>query len=720
MAQRGATTYGATAAPGGRLAIKWAELPRTRRRQLIGAGLAAVLILCAWRLLTFIPQPLDAPGTLRPVFYALVTKLIKLYGGPERAEQSWQSLSIMVLCLPTVLAFLNYFSQQSDSALPGWVRQLSGSRLLFFGGIAGGLLLCRFPSMLWGPMNPDEGLFLVAAQKLFRDPIFFRTVDCGTSGPLNVYPMMLPALFGISPDYLSARLISVMIVAASVYCIYRTFALVVDEKTARIAVIPAAGVFAVVKDRDFYHYSSEDVSLLLLALALNIAVRTFRKPERYQWKVTGLGLLTGAAFFAKMQAVPIAGCISMVAILYIYRNSQVQKWWRPLLLFGAGAGSLFALNAVVCAASGVWRDFWMEYIVGNYSYARPHGSLDTQVSRFTEFVLSVNEFRLFAVTLLGIFASYAYKATRREALSGQALFLRMAVAGGIVLAGGAAFLQPGGSGVAVSVEVIGVALLPGAFLLLWQDGDRESAPIRWYGFLTAAVLVAALGAVFIARHTFQHYLRLVFFPLTTAMAWPVVAGSRKAPAQAADQVEFSGGERSGLAFLLIFATFALLRLVSVWGGPNNFGFARFPSTVRPAQSDLIDSITQPADAIAVWGWDAPTYLGAGRVPATKDIATAQLFVLDDSVRAYYREAYARALRRARPKLFVDAIDTSFPKMRRDVRDFELVPEVHEFIQSEYVHFLDAFNQRYYIRRDLAGSVAGLRGPGAGTSAGEKR
>jgi hypothetical protein len=687
---------------------------------LIGAGLVAVLILCGWRLLTFIPQPLDAPGTLRPVFYALFTKLIKLYGGPERAEQAWQGLSMMVLCLPTVLAFLNYFSRQPDSTLPVWVRRVSGSRLLFVGSISGGLLLCRFASLLWGPINPDEGLFLAAAQKLFRDPMFFRAVDCGTSGPLNVYPLMLPALFGISPDYVSARLISVMIVAASVYCIYRTFALLADEKTARIAVIPAAGVFAVVKDRDFYHYSSEDVSLLLLALALNIAVRTFRKPEPYQWKVTGLGLLTVAAFFAKIQGVPIVGCVSVVAILYIYRNSRPRQRWRPLLLFGAGVGSVFALNAVVCIAAGVWRDFWMEYIVGNYSYTQSNGSLGTQVSRFADFVLSVDEARLFVVTLAGIFASYAYKATRRESLSGQALFLRMAVVGGGVLAAGAAFLRPDGSGVAAAVAVIGAALLPGAFLLLWRDGDRESAPVRWYGFLTAAVLVSALFAVFAARHTFQHYLRLLLFPLTLAMAWPVLAGFRKAPSQAADEVEFAGGERSRLPFLLIFATVTLLRLVSLWGAGNYFEFARFPSTVRPAQSDLIDSITQPADAIAVWGWDAPTYLGAGRLPATKDIATAQLFVPDDSVRAYYREAYARALRRARPKLFVDAIDTSFPKMRRDARGFELIPEVHEFIQSDYVHFLDAFNQRYYIRRDLAGSVAGIAGPSAGTSAGVTR
>lgn len=688
------------------------------RRLAVAASISALLlILCAHRILTFTPQPLDSPGSLRPFLYALFGRFLKRYSNPEQAQQAWGTYCIVALLIPTILALLNYLLRHSVIQSPVWVQKVAGSRLLFFGSVAACLGVCRFPSLLLGQINPDEPLFLAAAHKLFRDPVFFRAVDCGTSGPLNIFPLMLPALLGFSPDYASARLIALVIIFISIYLIYRTFALLADEAVARVALLPAAGAFAVIKHRDFHYYISEHVSLILLALAVYVCVKTFHSPRSHAWRVAGLGMLTAAAFLAKMQAVPIIGCISMVAIAYVHRSGHARRPWRPLFLFAAGLAPLLALNALICAAAGVWHDFWMEYLVGNYRYTQVHGTLATEISRFADFVLNVEDIRLLVVTLLAILAAYAYQAARRGPLADLSLFLQMGTVSGLVAVAGAAFLRPGGSGAVASAGVFAIALLPGSFLMLYRNRDSGSAtPMRWFGFLTAAVLASAIVAVYAPHRpfgAFGHYLLFLVFPLTMAMAWPVVASASGPPPLGANSGEPSPGRRlrSPLPMLLLFTTLILLRQVSQLGSPDFINFASLPSTVRPPGSELIDSFTQPTDGITVWGWDSPAYLGAGRVTAGKDAVVLNLFYTVQEVRTYYRESYLRALQRQPPKLFVDAIASSWWGYDQGKEfDFEVIPEIRAFIQSNYVHFVDAYGQRFYIRRDLARSVAGIGDP----------
>ena len=532
----------------------------TRKQALIGSAALLLLIFCAYRILTFVPQPLDSPGTLRPILYSLFSKFVKQYPSPEQAQQAWSSYCLIALFIPASLALLNYMARSSLSRPLVWVHKVLGSRLLLFTGIAASLIVCRFPILLINEINPDETLFIAAAHKLFRDPVFFRAVDCGTTGPINIFPLMLPALFGISPDYASARVIALCIILASVYTIYRTLALLTDDGVARIAILPAAGAFACLKHNDFLHYSSEHVSFLLLSLALYVCVRIFRSPRSYEWGLAGLGLLTAAAFLAKMQTVPILGCVALVAIAYIHQSGHAERFWRPSVLFAAGLAPLLLLNAVICAAAGVWHDFWMEYLVANYRYVESHGALTAELSRFAGLVVGVAEIPLLLVNLLAVLAAYAYQRMRRALISDQALFLEMGVVSGIVAVATDALLHAAGNAMVSYAMVLSMLLLPGSFLLLCRNGDRHPSPVRWFGFLAAALLASAAVAVYTPHRLYGHYLLLFIFPLTIAMAWPVVAGSPAPEAEPSgvDQQEPSPGRRSPLPFLLIFATLTLV------------------------------------------------------------------------------------------------------------------------------------------------------------------
>jgi hypothetical protein len=678
----------------------------------LGSASVLLLIFCAYRILTFVPRPLDSAGTLRPILYAYFIRFIKRYASPEQAQQTWGTYCIVALLIPTILAFWNYFYRRSGSRSPVWLHQVISSRLVLFAGIGMCLIVCRSPFLLAGEINPDETFFIAAAEKLFKDPVFFRAVDFVTSGPLNVYPLMLPALVGISPDYVSTRLIALSIILASIYVIYRALVLLTDDATARIAILPAAGAFAVLKFADFLHYTSEHVSFLLLSLALYVCVRTFRRPQSHAWNLAGLGLLTAAAFLAKMQAVPILGGVAAVAIAYVHGGGHARRWWRPSLLFGAGLAPLLLANAIICAWAGVWHDFWMEYIVGNYHYVELHGTLTTELQRFADFALNITEVRLLVTSLLAILAAYVYQRKRREPATDQSLFLQTGVVGGIVAVAVSWVLRTAGGTVVSYAVMIAMLIVPGSFLLLYPKADWNPRPVRWFGFLAAAVLALAAAAAYVPHRQYGHYLILLVFPLTIAAAWPVVAASEAAEPLVSDSEEdLSKRRHSRMPFLLVFAALTLACQLIQLGSPDFLTFAAVPPTVRTAESDLIDALVQPAGRITVWGWNGRPYVGSGRVSALKDLITGQLFLDNPEVRAYYREAYLSGLEHHPPELFIDATDTSLGgNANRKAYGLEVIPEINSYVQGNYVHLLDAYGQRFYMRSDLARSVAGVGDP----------
>lgn len=611
---------------------------RFTNRMLFAFAASALLIgLCTYRILTFSPQPFDSPATLRPAFYACFSWFVHQFSTPAQAQRVWGAAANLALLIPALLAFWNYHYSHSSSR-SALLHRVIGSRLLLFGSIGACLFICRLPFLLANEINPDETFFIAAAEKLFKDPVFFRAIDFSTSGPLNVYPLMIPAVFAISPDYVSTRLIALLIIFASIYVIYRTLALLTDDASARIALLPASGAFAVLKLGEFLPFSSEHLSFLLLSLALYLGVKILCRPQSYAWNEVGLGALTAAAFLAKMQAVPIVVSVAAIATLAIYRSGRAVQWWKPVLLFAAGLAPLLLLNTLVCLQAGVWHDFWIEYIVANYNYVAPHGTLAEELRRFSAFALGVADIRLQMTICLATAAAYVYWRARSSTRN--------------------------------------------------RNCGAHLGPVRWFAWLAFMTLAAAAAAAYIPHRPYGHYLLLLIIPLAiTTSSIAVTASARPSP----------------LPFLLVFVGITLACQLIQLNAPDFVSFADIPSTVRAPESKLIAALTRPNEGIAVWGWDGRPYVGSGRVSALKDLISGQLFLTEGPVRAYYRAAYLSGLQNHRPELFIDAAGTSFLKRFRDraTYGFELIPEINAFIQSNYVHLLDGYGQRYYIRRDLA-------------------
>jgi hypothetical protein len=440
-------------------------------RRYLGAWTACVAIAlwCVYRIATFTPQPLDSPGTLRPVLYRW---LMSFQGGashPERAVAQWNAICFAALLVPPALAVLNYLRTRGAARLPGWVC----SRMLLFSAIAVCLFVCRYPALLAYELNPDEGQFIASSHKLFADSNFFRSVDCGTSGPLNIYPLMLPAVLGLSPDYASSRVIALLLEFLSIYLLYRTVALIAPDDLARIAILPAAGAFAVFRHHNLVHYSSEHVPLLLVSIALYLATRVLCNPARFQVPVFLLGLTACAAFFTKMQAVPIVAALAGMAVGYVWVAQRGIPWPAALWLL-AGAAPLAIANAVLSLTAGVWGDFWMSYIVTNRRYADIPVPFIQQLRAFVAYPFDTAEVRFFLELFFALVVVFLFESWRRRTKSGN-------------------------------------------------------GPVQWFGLMAVVSIGAALFSIYQAHRPFPHYLLFLYIPVCATMAWMLLRQEGSAP-----------------------------------------------------------------------------------------------------------------------------------------------------------------------------------------------
>ena len=228
---------------------------------------------------------------------------------------------------------------------------------------AAALLCFRWP-LLWvvHQLNPDESQLIAGAITLRHDPVFWRSVDGGTAGPLDYYPLLPAAWADGFARYAVARLIALAVAFGAVVFAGESLALLAGAALARVAVLPALAAIAFTTNPDFAHYSTELMPALLLAAAGYAAVRQGRTPARGRlWLIA---LLLGGVPWAKLQATPIAAVLWILVVVREYRAG------RPRSLFPLVAGAL--LPAFVCFAAtvlmGQTEHLIVPYVLGNFAY----------------------------------------------------------------------------------------------------------------------------------------------------------------------------------------------------------------------------------------------------------------------------------------------------------------------------------------------------------------
>jgi hypothetical protein len=208
------------------------------------------------------------------------------------------------------------------------------------------LLAWRWPWLLAATeFNPDESQLIAGAMALARDPIFWRSVDGTTSGPLNFYALAPLGWLGLPLDYFTERAIGLLMVAGGCTALYRAVALVHSEVCARLGTLPVIVFFALSLDPDFIHYSSEHVTLLLAPVSLWLIVRTTQGCAGGAWNLRAAAFAAGAIPWAKMQGVPVALVLLLTIAWIAWRSAfDLRRRISALAAVTAAGGAAFAAH----------------------------------------------------------------------------------------------------------------------------------------------------------------------------------------------------------------------------------------------------------------------------------------------------------------------------------------------------------------------------------------
>lgn len=100
------------------------------------------------------------------------------------------------------------------------------------------LLLLRLPSIVYNEeISVDKSQMIAHAITLKVDPIYFRSVDGTTGGPLSSYFLVLPILLGFPPNYTVARMCACMLISLSLIFSLHTCSLWFGRMAARLSII---------------------------------------------------------------------------------------------------------------------------------------------------------------------------------------------------------------------------------------------------------------------------------------------------------------------------------------------------------------------------------------------------------------------------------------------------------------------------------------------------
>lgn len=361
------------------------------------------------------------------------------------------------------------------------------------------LLAGRWPSMMIPrELNPDESQLFASAHALTHDPVFWRSVDGHTAGPLDFFALVPAGWLGGWDSYAGVRVTALLLLAVSLTLIHQTLALVYPPRTVRFATFSAAVLEALTNSVDLLHYSTELIPVLWLSFAAYAAVRRWHAGGGPGWSGLG-GLLLGAVPLSKLQPAPIA-LFAGLAWLWAEWRARGPERSRHLvyLLTGAVLPAFFFIMPVVIA--GQWDNFIIPYVLINLGYV---AAGDSGLSSLLDNTLlksqqedSLLHYWLPAMLLwcvlafrLRLPADRAARMLSLVALAGT--FLSVAC----VLRAGRPFLHYW------QLVVPALTLLLGA-LLGNLAANGLSAPARWLMAACALALPAALGGYRLQKPNF--------------------------------------------------------------------------------------------------------------------------------------------------------------------------------------------------------------------------
>ncbi|MEO7700409.1 MAG: hypothetical protein ABIZ04_14390 [Opitutus sp.] len=520
--------------------------------------------------------------------------------------------------------------------------------------VTAAVLLCFRWALVHAPFefNPDEGQLLAGALTLRHDPVFWRSVDGFTAGPLDFYPLIPATFAGGLNSFTAERLTGLAGTFGAWVFAGEALALLAGRLIARAVVLPALAAYVFTTSPDFLYYSTEIAPVFLLSMAVWLFAKHVRRPTASNlWSI---GLVLGAVPWSKLQATPLAGTLWLVVAIHeSIRSNVVHRWSR------------------------------------NAGPRTDHGGADSKK-------LAGSRLRVVPILLLaGIIPSLAFGAV--ATVTGQVHHLIISY-----VLNNFGYVQAAPLSLAATLsKQWGNATVNGT-LGFWMAGILaftvislfipHKKPMAKAATVVALLLVAAaLLAIAMPRRDTGHYLIFLSLPLMLC-------------AGAALVVLCSGNLNTKQLYAKVGTALFLAAVLApqlIWArshpGPL---YETDPTAASPARAELSRTIRQYAhsgEPLGVWGWASALYIDTGMYQATREGQT-QPQINAGRWRSYFLKRYMEDLNASDPPVFVDTVGTGNYMVHRS-RAHESFPSLTEFLDRRYTFVEELGGMRIYVRKD---------------------
>lgn len=500
------------------------------------------------------------------------------------------------------------------------------------------MLVARWPGFFYPKaFEVDEAQIVAGAIGLADDPVFFRSVDGASSGPLVIYPLLIPQILGQSPSLFASRFIGVCITFAGVAAIYFGLRCVFEEVSARLVASTSALFFAYSNFWNYVHYNSE---LLVSSLCVAGTACLFTLIGANNGSLKSVrtiaclgGFLLSLVPFTKLQSVPQAlliGAFIMGFLIWRSRRYGFVKITGSLLLLVL-ATLVFPLGFLFLMwGTGTWEYFWGSYVLNNFGY-RTTGAMD-------------------------------YGAVIQQFISGgNDLWNWMP---GLLLF----------CGISLIPALVCFTRFKQGYLLL---------------LVSLSVFAVALVSVLMPGRPYYHYLLLLPFP-AAMVAGCLLGGFFKMPWKSVRLFALFGF----LSLAVAPGLWAEIRKPDPWVGAAQT-WANAP--LDPVSQRLVEIRESPDDRLLVWGWMPYYHVYTGMAQSHRMSISTPIFS-ENERQSFYREAFMEDLINNQPEWIVDAVAPgSFNYTDRDIHGVHLFPEFEEVLKHHYECIDEIDGVRIYKR-----------------------
>lgn len=282
---------------------------------------------------------------------------------------SYWVVGILLFVSATLLTIIPSFKNSQPN--PNWLVKASVSLQLLL------LFYFRLPAIVLNEMlNPDENLFIVGAMTLAEAPLYWESVDGCTSGPFNFYIITaFCEIFGQPYDYISARIVGIFLLMGSFLFSFLALKRLFSAPTALLSLFPATAYLGLTRHWDFVNFSSEQLPIFLISIMLYLFTKIYtNKTNIKKMDVIVYGFIAGGIIFTKLQAIPIAFCLTLSGYWLIYEKRKNDFLKNTIIFTISGCITSFVLVLI-----GYYYHFldkiWIFYFKNNLSYGKESRSI---------------------------------------------------------------------------------------------------------------------------------------------------------------------------------------------------------------------------------------------------------------------------------------------------------------------------------------------------------